>query len=496
MVSKETKMNNLQIKDDNKNLYTSQNHNNVNRGSAVQFFMVLAAVVSMLYTSCKCEKSEQPPDDPLGRTLLIYDSGERSFLSSILYNSGEARFRRLVNIVARLSYADAFDVRRNNIFPDAKEYDAFLVGANMANSNGNEILKTFLAGFDFWDAAVIPFWMDGVVNSDNAAEIETMMQGAWLLIRGRVFRYDNGVKLKEINSIAAEWIKELRAELAARKAVGEGAGEVVKAFAAAFPDRITEPEFRFSAVDGRADWYFNLDGVPYAYASGRFRPVDAVGQNEDFRPVQVYRYRRQADDPEIEDRWNILASQVKSRRSGGALSGWTRGPANPGAERSPFYETLYACRTREEAYQQQEWITFMERRVQVHKAIKAPLAKVEARIFELEANDKTIAEWRKRLYSITSWNWRNVAGSGNRSYHSYGIAIDLLETQQPGKETYWQWTRDKGINWRTVTADQRLDPPPSVIGAFEEQGFIWGGAWPWYDTMHFEYRPELLILGS
>ncbi|MDR3123436.1 MAG: M15 family metallopeptidase [Treponema sp.] len=398
--------------------------------------------------------------------------------------------------MARLSYADTFDVRKNDTFPDAKKYDAFLVGVNTANGADNETLKAFLAGFDFWDATVIPFWLGGIESPGNAAGIETMIQGAWLLMRGQEFRYGRDVKLKEVNSLAAEWMDGLRAELAARKAVGEGAGEVVKAFAAAFSDRIAEPEFRFSAVDGRGDWYFTLDGIPYAYASGRFLPADEAERREDFRPVPVYRYRRQADDPEVEDHWNTLASRIKSRRSGGALSGWNRGSVNPDTERSPFYETLYACRTREEAYQQQEWITFLNRRVQVHKAIKAPLARVETQIFEREKSDAAITEWRKRLYSITSWNWRNVAGSGNRSYHSYGIAIDLLETQQPGKETYWQWTRAKGVNWRTVTADQRLDPPDSVISAFEEQGFIWGGTWPWYDTMHFEYRPELLIVGS
>jgi len=31
-----------------------------------------------------------------------------------------------------------------------------------------------------------------------------------------------------------------------------------------------------------------------------------------------------------------------------------------------------------------------------------------------------------------------------------------------------------------------------VIQAFERHGFIWGGRWYHYDTMHFEYRPELL----
>ncbi|WP_228384801.1 M15 family metallopeptidase [Campylobacter pinnipediorum] len=27
---------------------------------------------------------------------------------------------------------------------------------------------------------------------------------------------------------------------------------------------------------------------------------------------------------------------------------------------------------------------------------------------------------------------------------------------------------------------------------FEKNGFIWGGRWKHFDTMHFEYRPEFL----
>ncbi|MDR2444995.1 MAG: M15 family metallopeptidase [Spirochaetaceae bacterium] len=458
--------------------------------------VILVTAILMLHTGCAGQKPEQPPDDPLGRTLLIYDSGERSLSSLFLYDSDNARFRRLVRIVERLSYADTFDLRRNDTLPDAKKYDTFLVGVKAVNGGEDQLIKNFLAGFDFWDAPVVPFLMDGAGEDGLEAELETLIRGAWPLMNGQEFRYRKGVKQREIASLTAGWIEELRAELAVRKAVGEGAEEIVKAFASAFPDRVTGPEFRFSPADGRADWYFELDGVPYAYAKGRFLTLEQEAESENFRPLPVYRYRRQADDPEVEDNWNRLASLGRSRRSGGALSGWNRASVNPEAARSTFYETLYACRSREEAYKQQEWISFLDSAVHVHKAIRTPLAKVEARILELEETDKKITEWRKRLFSITSWNWRNVAGSGSRSYHSYGIAIDLLEIQQPGKETYWQWTRAKGVNWRTVTAEQRLDPPDAVIRAFEEQGFIWGGTWPWYDTMHFEYRPELLILGS
>jgi hypothetical protein len=31
-----------------------------------------------------------------------------------------------------------------------------------------------------------------------------------------------------------------------------------------------------------------------------------------------------------------------------------------------------------------------------------------------------------------------------------------------------------------------------IVDVFEKHGFIWGGKWYHYDTMHFEYRPELL----
>jgi hypothetical protein len=37
-------------------------------------------------------------------------------------------------------------------------------------------------------------------------------------------------------------------------------------------------------------------------------------------------------------------------------------------------------------------------------------------------------------------------------------------------------------------------PPVSVIAAFEHEGFVWGGKWLFFDTMHFEYRPEIIVM--
>ena len=47
---------------------------------------------------------------------------------------------------------------------------------------------------------------------------------------------------------------------------------------------------------------------------------------------------------------------------------------------------------------------------------------------------------------------------------------------------YWLW-RGSGERHRI---------PPEIVDIFERHGFIWGGKWLHYDTMHFEYRPELL----
>jgi hypothetical protein len=38
----------------------------------------------------------------------------------------------------------------------------------------------------------------------------------------------------------------------------------------------------------------------------------------------------------------------------------------------------------------------------------------------------------------------------------------------------------------------RNEIPMEIVRIFEKHGFIWGGKWHHYDTMHFEYRPELV----
>lgn len=80
--------------------------------------------------------------------------------------------------------------------------------------------------------------------------------------------------------------------------------------------------------------------------------------------------------------------------------------------------------------------------------------------------------------------WREIHGTARRSMHSFGIAIDV----GVARSDYWDWTKpDKDGHYR-----YRNRFPLEIVEIFERHGFVWGGKWYHFDTMHFEYRPELL----
>jgi len=81
--------------------------------------------------------------------------------------------------------------------------------------------------------------------------------------------------------------------------------------------------------------------------------------------------------------------------------------------------------------------------------------------------------------------WRTIAGTKRLSVHSFAAAVDVSPRGNP----YWR-NLPPGTNILTT----RQAFPPAIVAAFERQGFIWGGKWAEFDLMHFEYRPELILL--
>ena len=76
---------------------------------------------------------------------------------------------------------------------------------------------------------------------------------------------------------------------------------------------------------------------------------------------------------------------------------------------------------------------------------------------------------------------RSIEGTKIRSAHSYGAAIDI----NARLGDYWRWQSKARLGYRNKI-------PEEIVQIFEKHGFIWGGKWYHFDTMHFEYRPELI----
>ncbi|SEW34850.1 M15 family metallopeptidase [Chitinophaga arvensicola] len=96
-------------------------------------------------------------------------------------------------------------------------------------------------------------------------------------------------------------------------------------------------------------------------------------------------------------------------------------------------------------------------------------------------------EWKDYLRNIGgTFAWRDINGTNRHSMHSFGMTIDINTKYTD----YWQWSCRCTNEQARVVYKNRI--PQGIVDIFEKYGFIWGGKWYHFDTMHFEYRPELL----
>lgn len=90
-----------------------------------------------------------------------------------------------------------------------------------------------------------------------------------------------------------------------------------------------------------------------------------------------------------------------------------------------------------------------------------------------------------------TYDWRFIANTTRLSNHSFGMTIDI----NASATEYWQWDLKK--QGKEISEEVQLtyknSLPWEIVLVFEKYGFIWGGKWYHYDTMHFEYRPELFL---
>jgi len=113
-----------------------------------------------------------------------------------------------------------------------------------------------------------------------------------------------------------------------------------------------------------------------------------------------------------------------------------------------------------------------------HRKVLPALRRVESRLERLARSDPSVR--RYFAHPGGGFVYRKIAGTERLSAHAFGIAVDL----DPKYGAYHLWDRGK-LHYRN-------EIPANIVSAFESEGFVWGGRWYHYDTIHFEYRPELL----
>jgi hypothetical protein len=252
----------------------------------------------------------------------------------------------------------------------------------------------------------------------------------------------------------------------------EAQRELLLTFAKAYPDNIHDVQF----LNG--DWSMLVNGTRFYFAKGRFLPEELREQWKDYLPYDFYVYPWAGT---ARQRKIVLENPIYSIGS------------------SFLFDTLYSSSTEEESYKWQENYSFLGVQILIRSDIKLLLDKISDRIHAAAQNDPSINEWIAELRTSPSsygWNWRNIAGTNRRSNHSYGIAVDLLPIDLGGRLTYWRWNVNDNNSIDAIDSTTYYMPPKTVIKIFEEHGFIWGGNWGLIDTMHFEYRPEILLINE
>lgn len=246
-------------------------------------------------------------------------------------------------------------------------------------------------------------------------------------------------------------------------------------------------DFSWRWIEDMKDWELTLisDGLTSTlfHAGGRYLSKEATASPEKYRRV-LYRFPGVLRDPAA------FSAEELARLQGSGASG-TRLQA--AITSSSLFDAIYHTASLASAEEQLVATSFLGKRLRIHRRVQPALASVETRIRQLATSNKETALFVQTLDSADGFNWRPIRDTAGKSFHSMGLALDLLPQKASSKNIYWNWRKQQvGDAWPLTALESRWTPGEAVIAAFEAEGFIWGGYWAFWDNMHFEYRPELI----
>ena len=263
--------------------------------------------------------------------------------------------------------------------------------------------------------------------------------------------------------------------------------EFLKLFEKSYPQVKFKKSFDKNVDDWKIEISVNEKNQTLYWADGKFLPLEELANKDSYSSL-LYHYPKEVPNPKDFTEEDILRikefTNPKNRSEG---------------KGSPqfLYNLIYEVETRTSTEANIKSHLFLGKRTNVHQFIHQKLNLVQRDIYEIAKTDSEVQTFLDKLDSADSYAWRVISDSGNRSFHSMGLAIDVLPKGWGQKNLYWAWRRDiDPKNWMMLDLDRRWMPPAKVIEIFERHGFIWGGKWIIWDNMHFEYRPEVILFNQ
>ncbi len=201
-------------------------------------------------------------------------------------------------------------------------------------------------------------------------------------------------------------------------------------------------------------WRVRVGGVLYPWDDGRAKS-----------------FEQKLAAPDLEDTFSQPYTP-------GPIAPVTRENEDPGRIRfDPLFRATYGDAPERVALVE---LDLLGQRLRVHRRVAPAFQRVAARLERLVAETPALRAYLTPLGG--TFVWRNIARTQRLSAHAYGVSLDV----NVARSDYWAWApAGAPVRWKN-----RI--PPAIVEAFEAEGFIWGGRWYHFDTMHFEYRPELL----
>ncbi len=223
------------------------------------------------------------------------------------------------------------------------------------------------------------------------------------------------------------------------------------------------------------------------WADGSFLPKEEL-QNKDQHWTLLYSYPKELKNPDT-----FTAEEIEEIRQFSSPDNRQNGAGTP----QYFFDAVYDCKTRISVEQHIKKTLFLGKQLNVHERIVPLLKKIEKEIRSAAKTDREVQNFIDDLYQTDGYYWRTIRDTNRKSFHSIGIAVDILPHRWGHKIIYWNWQAEiDPENWMLTPLKDRWMPPEKVIRIFEKHGFIWGGKWAIWDDMHFEYHPELILFNK